>query len=77
MRGEARAIVPRLRRHPSLALWCGGNELARATKARDDVPLDDSHPVLGALHAVVRELDPGRGWLPTSPSGRGSSTAST
>jgi beta-mannosidase len=70
MSREARAIVPRLRRHPSLALWCGGNELAGKKEGRsDDVPLDDTHPVLGALHAVVRELDPGRGWLPTSPSG--------
>jgi beta-mannosidase len=66
---EARAIVPRKRRHPSLALWCGGNELATHEEGRDDVPLDDSHPVLGALHDVVRELDPGRAWLPTSPSG--------
>jgi beta-mannosidase len=70
MRGEARAIVPRLRRHPSLAIWCGGNELAGKEQGRlDDVPLDDRHPVLGALHEVVRELDPGRAWLPTSPSG--------
>jgi beta-mannosidase len=60
MTDEARAIVPRRRRHPSLALWCGGNEL----------DADDTHPVLGALRTVVRELDPERGWLPTSPSGR-------
>jgi beta-mannosidase len=69
MAAEARAIVPSKRRHPSLALWCGGNELARRADGRDDVPLDDSHPVLGALRAVVGELDPQRGWLPTSPSG--------
>jgi beta-mannosidase len=70
MRDEARAIVPRLRRHPSLAIWCGGNELAGKQESRsDDVPLDDSHPVLAALHEVVDELDPGRAWLPTSPSG--------
>jgi beta-mannosidase len=69
MAEEARSIVPRRRRHPSLALWCGGNELATHEEGRDDVPLDDSHPVLGALREVVRELDPGRGWLPTSPSG--------
>jgi beta-mannosidase len=69
MTDEARAIVPRKRRHPSLALWCGGNELATHAEGRDDVPLDDSHPVLGALRSVVRELDPGRAWLPTSPSG--------
>jgi beta-mannosidase len=59
MTADARQIVPRLRRHPSLAVWCGGNELAA----------DDSHPVLGALRAVVCELDPERAWLPTSPLG--------
>jgi beta-mannosidase len=59
MVADAREIVPRRRHHPSLALWCGGNELDG----------DDSTPVLGALRDVVHELDPGRAWLPTSPSG--------
>lgn len=66
MAEEARRIVPRLRRHASLAVWCGGNELSR-----DDDPLDDSTPVLGALRDVVRELDPERAWVPTSPAGDG------
>ncbi|HEX6443615.1 MAG TPA: glycoside hydrolase family 2 TIM barrel-domain containing protein [Streptosporangiales bacterium] len=60
---DAHAIVPPLRHHPSLAMWCGGNELAGP-----EGPLDDTTPVLGALRDVVRELDPGRAWLPTSPS---------
>ncbi|MBD0329718.1 MAG: hypothetical protein ICV64_06400 [Thermoleophilia bacterium] len=64
MADEARAIVPLRRAHPSLVLWCGGNELAG-----EDGPLDDSTPVLGALRDVVREVDPDRAWLPTSPSG--------
>jgi beta-mannosidase len=59
MVSDARQIVPRLRRHPSLAIWCGGNELDG----------DDSTPVLGALRDVVRALDPERAWLPTSPLG--------
>ena len=59
MTEDARAIVPRLRHHPSLAVWCGGNELDG----------DDSTPVLHALREVVRELDRGRAWLPTSPVG--------
>ncbi len=59
MVADAREIVPRLRRHPSLAVWCGGNELDG----------DDSTPVLAALRAVVRELDPERAWLATSPLG--------
>jgi len=56
---DAREIVPHVRPHPSLAIWCGGNEL----------DADDSHPALSALRDVVRELDPGRAWLPTSPLG--------
>ena len=59
MVNDARGIVPRLRRHPSLVLWCGGNELGG----------DESTPVLAALRDVVRELDPERAWLPTSPLG--------
>ena len=59
MAEEARAIVPRKRHHPSLVVWCGGNELWA----------DDTSPVLGALRDVVRELDPERAWLPTSPTG--------
>jgi beta-mannosidase len=56
---DAREIVPRRRDRASLAIWCGGNELAG----------DDSTPVLAALKEVVHELDPGRHWLPTSPLG--------
>ncbi|QFY05445.1 hypothetical protein GBF35_01005 [Nonomuraea phyllanthi] len=66
MAWEAERIVPARRNHPSLAVWCGGNELQRA----DGVPLADADsPVLQALHDVVTRLDPDRHWLPTSPSG--------
>ena len=59
MTEDARQIVPRRRARPSLAIWCGGNELEA----------DDSTPVLAALSRIVRELDPDRHWLPTSPVG--------
>ncbi len=65
IRDEAGAIIPRRRNHPSLAIWCGGNELMDA----DNAPLDDAHPVLAALHDIAAQLDPDRLWLPTSPSG--------
>lgn len=61
----AESAIPRRSHHPSLGLWCGGNELAAA----DGRPLDDAEPVLAVLHEAVTRLDPGRGWLPTSPSG--------
>jgi beta-mannosidase len=56
---DARAIVPLRAHHPSLAIWCGGNEL----------DADDSTPAIAALRGAVRELDPTRSWLPTSPIG--------
>ena len=65
MAGEARQIVEQRRNHPSLALWCGGNELMW----RSGKPLDESHPMLAALRQVVAEEDPSRAWLPTSSSG--------
>ncbi|MFO7321164.1 MAG: glycoside hydrolase family 2 protein [Chloroflexota bacterium] len=65
MVSEATQIIPRRRNHPSLVLWCGGNELTAA----GEQPLDDSHPLLGALRDVVHALDPDRHWLPTSPTG--------
>jgi beta-mannosidase len=62
---DALSIVPLHRNHPSLAIWCGGNELEDETGPLDDV----RSPALAALASVVRELDPDRAWLPTSPTG--------
>jgi beta-mannosidase len=62
----AEHVVLRKRNHPSLVVWCGGNELS----GEHELPLDSTHPVLGVLKGIVERLDPDRLWLPTSPSGR-------
>lgn len=68
MERQARALVPTLTHHPALAVWGPGNELHVTAEAR---PLDEtSSPVIARLAEVVAALDPGRPWLPGSPSGR-------
>lgn len=62
---EAESFIPLKRNHPSLVLWCGGNEL----ESLDKLPLNGEEPVLAALKATVKRLDPDRLWLPCSPSG--------
>ncbi|HEY3543337.1 MAG TPA: glycoside hydrolase family 2 TIM barrel-domain containing protein [Gaiellaceae bacterium] len=62
---DARQIVPSRAHHPSLFAWCGGNELAWP----DGEPIDERSPAIAALGDVVRELDPARVWLATSPTG--------
>lgn len=63
-----RSFIARRQHHPSLLLWCGGNELQR--KAGDlSVPLTASHPMIAAMAAVVKVEDPGRRFLPTTATG--------
>jgi beta-mannosidase len=54
---EARAIVQDLRNHPSVVLWCGGNEF----KPERNAPLVDT------LRKAVADGDPTRPFLPASP----------
>ncbi len=68
----AESYVARRQHHPSLLLWCGGNELTadpESGKLGMGVPLDEMHPMLAALGEAVRRLDPTRRFLPTSSSG--------
>lgn len=61
----AESYVKRRRHHVSLLLWCGGNELTGDAHK----PVDQRHPMIARLGQVVAQHDPGRRFLPTSPSG--------
>lgn len=59
---EASSILRRLRRHPSVALWCGGNELFNGWSGMTDQSL-----ALRLLNKLCYELDRDRPFLMTSP----------
>ena len=61
----SRLGVLALRSHPSLVIWCSGNELAWEGR----IPVDERHLNIKMLKGIVRELDPARPFFPTSPSG--------
>ncbi|UCH34371.1 MAG: hypothetical protein JSV65_17885 [Armatimonadota bacterium] len=72
MREIAASYITRRQHHPSLIIWCGGNELMGSldgSKRGMGKPVDITHPMMAAQAEVVRRLDPTRKFLPTSPSG--------
>lgn len=72
LKATAESAVKRLRNHPSLAVYCGGNELMD-----NWVPLDFSHPNLAALKEIVDRLDGTRAMFPTTASGPNSALKPT
>jgi beta-mannosidase len=58
--------VTRLRHHVSVLLWCGGNELY---EYGDVAPVTDKHPMIRCMKEIVKAEDPGRRFVPGSPSG--------
>jgi hypothetical protein len=70
-REEAEHYVTRLKHHPSIILWCGGNETHMGSTIRGNY--DEAY--LGKdlferdYRAVCQRLDPGRYYHPSSPSG--------
>jgi beta-mannosidase len=68
----ALSYIDRRHHHASLLLWCGGNELAEDgagyVSAHPNFTIDH-HPMILRLGEVVRQNDPGRCFLPTSPYG--------
>jgi beta-mannosidase len=59
---ESRSLIRRLRPHPSLVLWCGGNELFNVWSGMTDQSLP-----LRLLNRNCYDLDPARPFLPASP----------
>jgi len=69
---EAKAVVPRLRNHPSLALWSGNNECDDAFEwnKEEGKPAVDPNLDLSTrevIPGVLKDLDPHRAYLPSSP----------
>jgi beta-mannosidase len=72
VRAEAEDNLRRLRHHPSIALWCGNNELEQGLVGEDWTDRRMSWKDYGKLFdellpAVVKELDPDRDYWPSSP----------
>lgn len=64
--------IPRLKSHPSLAMWCGDNEVIGATGWYDNNRtqwLINHDRLNNALGKAVRRLDPDRVFWPSSPCG--------
>lgn len=59
---ESRSLLRRIRRHPCLALWCGGNELFNSWSG-----MTDQSPALRLLARNAYDLDPATPFLPTAP----------
>ena len=67
---EARYTVRRLRHHPCILLWSGGNETWMHNEENSYEKYDLSYkPFLDDFARAVREEDPERFYLPSSPSG--------
>ena len=62
LRREATAIVRRLRTHPCLVLWCGGNELFNSWSG-----MTDQHHALRLLNSVCYAEDRFTPFIMTSP----------
>lgn len=72
MRQIAESYVARRQHHASLLLWCGGNELQGSHDGRKTgcgKPVDNTHPMMAMMAALVSAMDPTRRFIPTSSSG--------
>jgi beta-mannosidase len=66
VQAEAESAVVKLRNHPSLALWCGDNEVDMAYVETDLSP-EQNRLTRETLPQVVHRCDPYRHFVPSSP----------
>ena len=70
---EVRSVVPRLRNHPCLALWCGNNEIQwiheQKELERPETRLYGRTLWEDLMPRMLSELDPSRTYWPSSPFG--------
>jgi hypothetical protein len=69
-RNESAHLVRRLKHHPSILMWCGGNEAAMWNESEFGGPGGEWPGRVAAeqdVAEVCRELDPARFYLPNSP----------
>jgi len=59
---ESASIITRLKKHASLVLWCGGNELFNGWSGMDDQSI-----ALRLLNSQCLKFDPTTPFIPTSP----------
>ncbi|MHB0999666.1 MAG: glycoside hydrolase family 2 protein [Armatimonadota bacterium] len=64
----AESFAARRQHHPSLIVWCGGNEL-QYNKDGIGIPLDLTHPMIKRMSEVFAKHDPTRRFLETTSSG--------
>lgn len=75
LRNEANAQISRIRKHPSLALWCGNNEneVMYVQKWSQNGPIPPRYYgeslYYDVLPSCVKALDPGTPYIPGSPMG--------
>lgn len=62
LKQEATALVLKLRHHPSIVLWCGGNELFNSWSG-----MTDQRAAIRLLNKITFELAPEIPYNPTSP----------
>lgn len=65
----AESFAIRRQHHPSLLLWCGGNELQIVNDEGVGIPLTLDHPMIKRLSETFLKVDPSRRFLETTSSG--------